>query len=324
MEQVWVSQKFKVWLTAGPNPTSYRTSGGESMKRVFIASAAVASLFAVTSASAADLPVYPKAVPVAVYDWTGFYIGTNVGYSWGRATTNGTYTGTQRVTNTQTVNAQGVNNNAIISDVITPLAGGVFSGQTDMKGFVGGGQFGYNWQAGSFLYGLEADIQGSGERGRVSLVPTGLAPPFLADYTLNWFGTARGRVGFLAAERLSLYATGGLAYGGFSGGSPTLAYSFSSVKAGWTVGAGAEAALGSNWSIKFEYLYMDLGNVGNISATWANSSSSTYGSANSPPRGTILTQTAYTYLFNSKFTDNIVRVGFNYKFGGPAAVVARY
>jgi outer membrane immunogenic protein len=298
------------------------------MKRTLIASAAVASLLAATSAFAADLPVYPKAAPVAVYDWTGFYLGTNVGYSWGRASSDGTYTGTQRVTNTQTFNAQGVNQNVIISDVLTTLAGGVFSGRTDVNGFIGGGQFGYNRQLGSWLVGLEGDIQGSGERGRIGFVPTGLAPSFIADYQLKWFGTARGRVGLLAAERLLVYATGGLAYGGFSETSPNLAYSLSSLKAGWTVGAGVEAALGSNWSVKFEYLYMDLGNVGNVSATGVNATSVSYGNNNSNPKvnpqGSILTQTAYTYLFNAKFTDSIARVGLNYRFGGPDAVVARY
>ncbi len=63
------------------------------MKRILIASAAFASLTA--SALAADLPVYTKAPPVAViYDWTGLYIGTNLGYSWGRGTTDGTSTTT--------------------------------------------------------------------------------------------------------------------------------------------------------------------------------------------------------------------------------------
>ena len=68
------------------------------MKRILIGSAAFASLFAVTSAFAADLPVYSKAPPVAVvFDWTGGYIGTNVGYSWGRGVTDGSVTGTQNV-----------------------------------------------------------------------------------------------------------------------------------------------------------------------------------------------------------------------------------
>jgi outer membrane immunogenic protein len=297
------------------------------MKRTLIASAAFASLLAATGASAADLPIYPKAVPVVVYGWTGFYLGTNVGYSWGNGNTTGTYNGVQRVT-TYTTAAP----SPVISDVFTALDSGSLSGRADIKGFVGGGQFGYNWQFGSWLAGLEADIQGSGQSGRVpvatTLVTAGAVagvppgPGFAADYSLKWFGTARGRLGFLAAERLMLYATGGLAYGDVTGGSPTLAYSSSSLRAGWTVGAGAEAALGSNWSVKFEYLYMDLGNVGGISA---NTVTSYLSQANVPVAGqTRVTQQAYNYLFNTKFTDSIVRVGLNYKFGGPVAVVAKY
>jgi outer membrane immunogenic protein len=300
------------------------------MRRILIASAAFASLFAATSASAADLPVYPKAAPMAVYDWTGFYLGTNVGYSWGRATTSGTYAGTQSVTTFLTAPTGG--NPGPQTTLYTPLDSGTLSGRADVNGFVGGGQFGYNWQLGGWLAGLEADIQGSGESGRVpvatTLVTAGAVagvlpgPGFAADYSLKWFGTARGRLGFLATERLLLYATGGLAYGDITGGSPTLAYSFSSLKAGWTVGAGAEAALGSNWSVKFEYLYMDLGNVGDISAntvTFYNSVAGVAGRTN-----TTVTQQAYSYLFNTKFTDSIVRVGLNYKFGGPGVVVAKY
>ena len=74
----------------------YADMKGEIMKRTLIASAAFASMLVATSAFAADLPVYTKAPAVAVvYDWTGYYIGTNVGYSFGRGTTDGTVTGTQ-------------------------------------------------------------------------------------------------------------------------------------------------------------------------------------------------------------------------------------
>jgi outer membrane immunogenic protein len=288
------------------------------MKRILIASAAFASLFAATTASAADLPVYPKAAPVAVYDWTGFYLGTNVGYSFGSGATSGSYTAYNRVTTYSNFT------NAVTNDVITPLPGGVLSGSTNMNGFVGGGQFGYNWQFGNWLAGLEADVQASGERGRVNVCSVAGCPAgssqFVSDYSLNWFGTARGRLGFLATERLLLYATGGLAYGGFGGGSPNVAYSLASLKAGWTVGAGVEAALGSNWSVKFEYLYMDLGNTGNISAN----NVPFYQSTSTGARGaTTVTQNVYSYLFNTKFTDSIVRVGLNYKFGGPGPV-AKY
>jgi outer membrane immunogenic protein len=266
------------------------------MKRTLIAGAAFASLLAATNAFAADLPVYSKAPAVAaVYDWTGFYIGTNLGYSWGRGSTDGSVT-------TRSLAVV-----AVFPTIVAPL-----TGRANVNGFIGGGQLGYNWQQGSWVFGLEGDIQFSNERGSgdvcTATCPAGFV--FTRDYKLDWFGTARGRVGFLPAERILLYATGGLAYGGFSGSSWTLPLNigtWSHTQAGWTVGAGVEAALGSNWSIKFEYLYMDLGHVGGSSATVV-----------------VPGVTSAAYLFNTKFTDSIARVGVNYKFGGPAAVVARY
>jgi outer membrane immunogenic protein len=270
------------------------------MKRTLIAGVAFASLFAVTNASAADLPAYSKAPAVAaVYDWTGYYLGTNVGYSLGTASTNGTRTST-------------------VAPTSLPL-----TDSSTIKGIIGGGQLGYNWQRGSWVYGLEGDIQFSNENATGNVCTAVGCPAgsfmFTRDYKLDWFGTARGRIGYLPAERILLYATGGLAYGSFSGsslfgvqGANAVDFgSWSKVQAGWTVGVGAEAALGNNWSFKVEYLYMDLGNVGGSSATVVVPAGAAPGSTTS-------------YVFNTKFTDNIVRVGLNYKFGGPAAVVAKY
>lgn len=289
------------------------------MKRTLIASAAFASLLTATSAYAADLPVYTKAPAVAlVYDWTGFYIGTNVGYSWGRGTTDGNVTGTQNVTT-----ARGA---VVLTSVNTVLPTLPLTGRADVNGFIGGAQLGYNWQRGTWLFGAEGDIQFSNERGSgdvctVAGCPAGTAV-FTRDYKLDWFGTARGRVGYLPAERILLYITGGLAYGNFSGSSVTLPLNigtWSSLRAGWTVGAGAEAALGSNWSVKFEYLYMDLGNVGGSTA------SNTTVTAVGPIQGITTTTTqTLAYAFNTRFTDSILRVGLNYKFGGPDLVVAKY
>src|SRR5471032_404543 len=175
------------------------------MKTTLIAGAAFASLFAATNAFAADLPVYSKAPAVAVvYDWTGPYLGTNLGYSWGRASTDGTAIGTQTT-----------------PPVVTPVSG-LLSGRADVNGFIGGGQLGYNWQQAAWVFGLEGDIQFSSERGSGDVVCTlgvAVCPTFTRDYKLDWFGTARGRVGFLPAERILVYATGGLAYGKFSGSS---------------------------------------------------------------------------------------------------------
>ena len=130
----------------------------------------------------------------------------------------------------------------------------------------------------------------------------------LVDYEnkLPWFGTFRGRLGFMPAERWLVYATGGLAYGdvttnhavNVNGASVFL--NNTAFKLGWTAGAGIETAVGNGWSVKFEYLYIDLGHVNDVLVSIA-------------PITPIATR--------SHVTDNIVRVGFNYGFGGP--IVAR-
>jgi outer membrane immunogenic protein len=287
----------------------------------FLAAILVAS-FGATSALAADLPVrtYTKA-PVYVdpgYNWSGFYIGGNLGYSWGRAATDGIQTGTQSVSEFAAISG------ALRPGfpVVTPLATTPVTGRANVNGVIGGGQAGYNWQRGSWLFGLETDIQGSGERGSsdVCLVAgcatgTGL---FTANYKLDWFGTARGRIGILPADRVLLYATGGLAYGGVSATAPLIPLSWGSTRAGWTVGAGAEVAIDQHWSVKLEYLYMDLGDVGSGSTTTTN----VVTQLGVPVRFNTVTTTTLTSAFNSRFTDNILRVGFNYRFNAP--VVAKY
>ena len=233
--------------------------------------AVLAGALGATSAFAADLPArtYTKAPVMAGpgYNWSGFYIGGNVGYSWGRSSDTSSFTngaGTTLFTNIDSTNLDGV---------------------------VGGGQIGYNWQAQNWVWGLEADIQGTGERGtRDFTCPTGictastLAPGFLAlaflvpgaavpvsmEQKIDWFGTVRGRVGALITPRVLLYATGGLAYGGVNT-NETIAtitgFSNTDVNVGYTVGAGIEGAIGGNWTAKLEYLYVDLGRVSGSFAT---------------------------------------------------------
>jgi outer membrane immunogenic protein len=286
-----------------------------------IAGAAVmaCALAGVTAASAADMAprMYTKApIPVVIYDWTGFYIGGNLGYSWGRASTDGTETGTQGVSVFRTASGSG-------PVVVSTLAPTPLSGRSNVNGVIGGGQAGYNWQRGTWLFGLETDIQGSGERGSSDVCTLAGCPPgstlFTANSKLDWFGTARGRIGFLPTERVLLYATGGLAYGGLSASAPLIPLSWGSTRAGWTVGAGAEVAIDNNWSVKLEYLYMDLGNFGGGST----SSTTVVNQPNTPRLDfSTVTTTTLASTFNSHFTDNILRVGFNYRFNAP--VVAKY
>jgi outer membrane immunogenic protein len=272
------------------------------MKRLLMGIAAVALVLS-TSTFAADLAPYTKApVYVApVYNWTGFYIGGNVGYSWGRSSDLSTLS-----------NGAGT---ILFADAVN----------SNMDGVVGGGQAGYNWQMSSWLFGFEADIQGTGQRGDhpftcgigvctppfgVVAVFPGPAVPVALSQKLEWFGTVRGRVGVLATPTILLYATGGLAYGNVQssaviGGVAT--GSVNDTRVGWTVGAGVEGAIGnSNWTAKLEYLYMDLGTTGGVFATAIPALGG----------GTLVGG------YSSRITDNIVRVGLNYRFGGP--VVAKY
>jgi len=282
------------------------------MKKGLVLGAAIASLFA-TGAQAADLPVKaPPPMIAPVWSWTGFYIGGNVGYSWGRESDDGSLNGTQTV---QVFRTAGQN---LVSTTVTPLATLALVGRSNVDGIIGGGQAGYNWQVQNWLFGLEADIQGSDERSTGAICTASGCPAgsvlFNTDYRLDWFGTVRGLVGLLPSQQWLLYATGGLAYGHISASEPTVPLSWGSTRAGWTVGAGAEVALDSHWSFKVEYLYMDLSTFGGASATATTATNA----LNTPTPGfnTVTTTTA-TANFNTRFTDNIVRVGVNYRFGGP-------
>jgi outer membrane immunogenic protein len=244
------------------------------MRRLIVASIAAFSAIASTQTGfAADLstktPLY-KAPVATPYVWTGFYVGGNVGYGWGRA------------------------NGGITLD-----GNPIYSGGTNVDGVIGGGQLGYNWQTGNLLIGVEADIQASGQSGSstqsYNLTPA--IPVLDADtFKLTYFGTVRGRLGY-AADRWLLYVTGGWAYGketldGTRTQSGTVhPFSLSNNANGWTVGGGVEMGIDKNWSAKAEYLYIDLG-------TW-----NTTGTA---PQGIIAS--------SNKFTDNILRVGANYRF----------
>jgi outer membrane immunogenic protein len=274
------------------------------MKRIFFGIAAVTSLLT-TSAFAADLAARPYTkAPVyvePVYNWTGFYIGGNVGYSWGRSRDDSTL-----------ANGAG-----------TVLFAN--SDRSDLNGVVGGGQIGYNWQMQNWLWGLEADIQGTGERGSRDFicgtsicrpnvvgaaVVLGPPVPVSLDQKLEWFGTVRGRAGILVSPKVLLYATGGLAYGGVSTGetiSGLNGFSNTDTRVGYTVGAGIEGVIGGNWTAKLEYLFVDLGRT---SGSFATTTPATGG-------GLLASN------FSSRITDNVLRVGVNYTFSG-APVVAKY
>ena len=245
------------------------------MRKLLLGSAAFA-VMTVGPAVAADLPVRGpvyKSPPPVVYSWTGLYGGVNVGYSWGRQ-----------------------NNNWTVPTFFT------VSESQNMNGFIGGVQWGYNWQFGSWVVGTELDFQASAQRGSTTYcVDIACTTTATAGHKLPWFGTSRTRIGYLPSQYVLLYLTGGLAYGQvksdytlYTGGLGVANANFKDVRAGYTVGAGVEGALGGGWTAKVEYLWVDLGK-----------------STETTTVGGVLVST-----FDSRVTDNIVRVGLNYKLGG--------
>jgi outer membrane immunogenic protein len=213
------------------------------MKQVLFAS--VGLLVGTSVVSAADLKPTYKAPPAAVvaqaYNWNGFYIGGNVGYSAGR----------------------------LQNDVLL-LGVNVATDRQDLDGIVGGMQVGANWQVGHrFVVGVEIDAQGTGQRGNVRYTFGAIPAAVLnldARHDLPWFGTARGRLGFLVTDSALLYATGGAAFGRIETnytlnvvGVPLLSLDINNDKVGWTVGGGVEWKFAQNWSAKAEYLYVDFG-----------------------------------------------------------------
>ena len=301
------------------------------MKKLLGALAGIALAAPIGTALAADLRLPIKApvmAPVAVYNWTGFYAGVNAGYSWGRDPYD--ITGTTS-TRTRVFRAFGLPAETLISDVTAPGPAFASSGTADIDGAVAGGQIGYNWQASSWVFGLETDIQWTGQKGSTAFCLTVGCPlgSFVAnaDYHLRWFGTLRARAGILIDPRVLLYVTGGLAYGQVETdytagilGLPLAATSSSTTRAGWTIGGGIEGALSNNWTVKAEYLYMDLGTL--ASGTLAGTG--TVITPNLPTQGfTTVVDTSVAANASLRLRDNIVRIGLNYRFA-PEAVVARY
>jgi outer membrane immunogenic protein len=275
------------------------------MKKLVLLSAV--SLVAIVSggAFAADLPSRKAPPPAYVPPpppppmWTGFYAGVNLGGGWTNNNINTLNPALLALVATNQVPCNGMwcaqqgqwpmwGNNVPVAPIVTTngaivLVPGAVS--SNSGGVVGGGQIGYNYQFGAnFLVGIEADIQGTSIGGFEKL---------------PWFGTVRGRAGYLIMPTLLVYGTGGFAYGGVQGPFGN----FSNTRTGWTAGGGVEWMFMPNWSAKVEYLFADL------------SSGGTTG-----PFG------FFTFGTHDHPQFNVVRAGVNYHFnwGAPAPVVASY
>jgi outer membrane immunogenic protein len=250
--------------------------------------------------------------PCPTCNWTGFYIGANVGGSIGH----------DRAHENDQLLPPGANSAAVTN----PLTD-VFHTESPV-GALGGFQAGFNWQTNHVVLGVEADWDWAGQRDSFAnqndIASTIVVAPAVNNLTddqkIKSLGTARARLGW-ADNCFLWYVTGGGAWGRVQSnytfqntalngatvfGTAPFAASVSTTKTGWTIGGGVETSLAwlglsDHWSGKLEYLYVDLGSISNTFAI--------------PVTGTV-TPAAHTFTSTSNLSDNIIRVGLNYRFGG--------
>jgi opacity protein-like surface antigen len=253
------------------------------VKKLVLAAATTSVLFA-GAASAADMaPAYTKAAPMAaVYNWTGFYIGGNVGGGSATAAIED---------NSCFFCAGGSHNNAFAT---------------------GGAQIGYNYQFGNGLVGFEADVNANSIKHNIILGADdgeALSVALKSDVS----GTIRGRVG-LALNNALIYATGGAAWADAKlsavGVSPSTGVIFNNADTanssgtvwGAVIGAGAEFAINPNWSVGAEFLH----------TAYQHSNAPIVRPNGASPCGNVAIE-ASNCLISSQLTTDVVRIRFNYK-----------
>jgi outer membrane immunogenic protein len=253
-------------------------------RQILLASVGAIAIAIAGSAFAAEPPpVYLP--PPPIFTWTGIYIGGQVGYAWG--------TGANQFS-------------GFIDDtfVSTSLGG-------TPNGVIGGGHVGFNYQINQWVIGLEGSVDGT-SLSNTALVAFPDGTTLAAHTTADIQGSIRGRLG-IAWDRALIFATGGVAFGGFNTTVSVSEPPFfatanrSNTRVGWTVGGGIEYAVTNNWSIQAEYRFTDFGTLRN---------------------GDLVGLPVDEFLNgHRRLQQNQVQVGFSYKFDllpPPAPIVAKY
>jgi outer membrane immunogenic protein len=253
------------------------------MKKFLLGTIGLVALGMAAPASAADLAARPyrAALPpmvAAIYDWSGFYIGANGG--WGQSRNCWDFDGIV---------------GSIISDGCRERSGGLF-----------GGQLGYRWQAGTWVFGLE----GQGDWADLSSSRVSVFLPIQTRTKTDGLGLFTGQIGWALWNTALLYVKGGAAvtsnrFSILDLAGPELA-SASSTRWGGTVGVGWEWGFAPNWSFGLEYDHLFMGDANN-SFSVANP--------------------ALAAVLNNRISQDVdmVTLRVNYRFGGYGApVVARY
>jgi outer membrane immunogenic protein len=208
------------------------------MKRILFAALSVMAL-ASGGALAADLPqkpVYksPMLSPTPIYNWTGCYVGANVGGAWG------------------TLDVTDVNTGAMVSPHNT--------------GFAGGGQIGCDYQMGAWVLGIRNLIDGTSISNGATITD-GVFSGTVNSH-LHWFDALTARGGYLVQPNVMLYAQGGAAWTSwnvtaFNTAGTQVAEISGGNRTGWTVGGGVEWMFVPHWSLFAEFNYMGFGSRSN-------------------------------------------------------------
>jgi outer membrane immunogenic protein len=201
----------------------------------FLLASSVGVALAPGAGLAADMaPAYkapPQIAPAA--SWTGFYMGVHGGAAWQLAT------------------------NSYADAGSNPGSGRTIT--TTATSAIAGGQIGYNWQQGSYVFGLEADGSWLSKGGSAGTFPDDIRN---SENKIRWLSTARVRTGLVVADTMA-YVTGGVAFGGVRNclacGNGTLTKSESKTRVGWAIGGGIEHMISRNWTFGLEGMFVDLG-----------------------------------------------------------------
>src|SRR5262245_11253621 len=293
-----------------PRMASPRVGGHGVKNRLALAFVALGLTGA--AAPAAELSVAPlyrpvPFVPRQTIEWTGIYFGANAGYGWGSASTLTTFTPDSAITGTT----------AGLGSSQTELNRVRIFGSGNPSGPLAGGQFGFNWQAGWFVFGAEVDAQWTEQRasfGSGVSLSAGCAKGgnCVASDTVKMKSllTGRARAG-VAFDWFLPYVTAGAAVANVSddlvltaGGVTGAFNTHSDSRLGWAAGAGVDIALTSNWSVRLEYLHVAIQGF------------------QDNQRIPIVLGTGFADK-GIDIKDDIVRVGVNYRFGprgGPGVI----
>jgi outer membrane immunogenic protein len=248
---------------------------GRVMKKALVGLVAIAALVG-TPALAADMPMKAPSTPAPAYSWTGFYIGANAGGAWDETQFQYNVTGATPAT----ASSGG-------APAPSPF-------RVDYGGGIAGGTIGYNWQfSPSWAFGLEADWDWTDVSGAIGCPVSS----FSCQSKLSDLGSGRARFGYVWNE-FFIYATGGAAWGDVTNQTVSPAgvtAGTKSTKVGYMAGMGVEAPVFQTLSMKFEWLYYDLGTANYV--------------VDNPS----------TQSISAREWGSTVRAGFNWRFnwGGP-------